>query len=111
MTKITYLGFFCHFFPIMYCSVRLTGTSSCATSTVSQGLLPTGYLWIPAKRGQKGALVAVCTSTLKSASKKHQNCAPPCLSTAYGTPKVVKRTVYCVYILVLENNLSLVPCA
>ena len=35
------------------CSVRLTGTSSCATSTVSLGLLPTGYLWNPAKKRTK----------------------------------------------------------
>ena len=27
---------------------------------------------IPAKKGQRGALAAVCTPTLKSASKKHQ---------------------------------------
>ena len=61
------------------------------------------------KRGQRGALAAVCTPTLKSAGKKHQNCAPPCLSTAYGTLKVVKRTVYCVYILALANNLFSSP--
>ena len=53
------------------------------------------------KRGQRGALAAVCTPTLKSASKKHQNCAPPSLSTAYGTLKVVKRTVSCVCIFSL----------
>jgi len=42
--------------------------------------------WLPVdsckKKGQKGALAAVCTPTLKSASKKHQNCAPPYLGTA-----------------------------
>ena len=52
------------------------------------------------KRGRRGALAAVCTSTLKSASKKHQNCPPTYLSTAYGTLKVVKETVYmCVCVL------------
>ena len=37
--------------------------------------LGTPSLWLPVdtcKEGQKGALVAVCTPTLKSASKKHQ---------------------------------------
>ena len=54
--------------------------------------------WLPVdsckKKGQRGALAAVCTPTLKSASKKHQNCSPTSLSTAYGTLKVIKRTVY-----------------
>ena len=57
------------------------------------------------KRGQRGALVAVCTPTLKSASKKHQNCAPPSLSTAYGTLKVVKRTVYCVCVFLPQAKI------
>ena len=55
--------------------------------------------WLPVdscKEGQKGALAAVCTPTLKSASKKHQNCSPPSLSTAYGTLKVVKEMCICV---------------
>ena len=69
--------------------------------------------WLPVdsckKEDKEGALAAVCTPTLKSASKKHQNWAPPYLSTAYGTLKVVKRTVYCVCILALANNLLSSP--
>ena len=50
------------------------------------------------EEGQKGALATVSTPTLKSASKKHQNYAPPYRSTACGTLKVVKKeTVYSVY--------------
>ena len=56
------------------------------------------------KEDKRGALAAVCTPTLKSASKKHQNYAPPSLSTAYGTLKVVKRTVYCVYVFSLRQR-------
>ena len=44
----------------------------CATSTVKLG---TPSHWLPVdscKEGKKGALAAVCTPTLKSASKKHQ---------------------------------------
>ena len=63
------------------------------------------------KEGQMGALAAVCTPTLKSASKKHQKLYTPYRSTVDGTPEVVKGTVYCVYFLLLANNLSLVPCA
>ena len=48
------------------------------------------------KEGEMGALAAVCTPTLKSASKKHQNSTPPYRSTVDGTLKVVKGTVYCV---------------
>jgi len=49
--------------------------------------------WLPVdscKEGPKGALAAVCTPTLKSASKKHQNSTPPYRSTVNGTLKVVK---------------------
>ena len=54
------------------CSVRLTWDVfvrdlDCQLETPSH-LLPVDSC----KRGQKGALVAVCTLTLKSASKKHQ---------------------------------------
>ena len=55
-----------------------------------------------------GALAAVCTPTLKSAGKKHQNSAPPYRNTVDGALKVVKGTVYYVYFLLLANNLSLV---
>ena len=64
--------------------------------------------WLPVdsckKEDKKGALAAVCTQMLKSASKKHQNCAPPSLSIAYGTLKVVKRTVYCVCVISLRQR-------
>ena len=62
--------------------------------------------WLPVdscKRGQKGALAAVCTPTLKSANKKDQNYAPPYQSTVKGTLKVVKWTVSSVYFLVLAK--------
>jgi len=55
-------------------------------------LLGTPSHWLPVdscKEGQKGALAAICTPTLKSASKKHQNYAPPYRSTVTGTLKVV----------------------
>ena len=42
------------------------------------------------RSGQMGALAAVCTPTLKSANKEHQNSTPPYRSTVDGTLKVVK---------------------
>ena len=62
--------------------------------------LRTPSLWQPVntcKEGQMGALAVVCTPTLNSASKKHQNSPPPYRNTVDGALKVVKRTVYCVY--------------
>jgi len=54
------------------CSVRLTWDVFVRHLT---RLLGTPSHWLPVdscKEGQKGALAAVCTPTLKSASKKHQ---------------------------------------
>ena len=81
------------------CSVRLTWDVFVRNLNRQLG---TPSHWLPmdsCKEGQKGALAAVCTPTLKSASKKHQNYAPPYRSTAYGTLKVVKRKlcVVCIF--------------
>ena len=72
------------------CSVRLTWDVFVRDLNRQLG---TPSHWLPVdscKRGQKGALAAVCSPTLKSASKKHQNYAPPYRSTVEGTLKVVK---------------------
>ena len=95
-----------------FCSVRLTWDVSVRDLNRQLG---TPSHWLPVdscKEGQKGALAAVCTPTLKSASKKHQkNYAPPYRSTAYGTLKVVKRKLCLVCISPSSKDLSLVPCA
>ena len=55
-----------------YCSVRSTWDVFVRDLNRQLG---TPSHWLPVdscKRGQKGALAAVCTPTLKSASKKHQ---------------------------------------
>ena len=70
--------------------------------------------WLPVdscKKEQKGALAAVFNPTLKSASKKHQNGAPPSLSTAYGTLKVLKMELCLVCMSPSGKAPSLVPCA
>ena len=71
------------------CSVRLTWDVFVRDLNRQLG---TPSHWSPVdscKEGQKGALATVCTPTLKSASKKHQNYAPPYRSTVTGTLKVV----------------------
>jgi len=78
-----------------YCSVRLTGTSSCTTSTVSWGLLPACSPWIPArKRTKRRPSGRVHSDALVSQQETPKNCPPTYLSTAYGTLKVVKEIVY-----------------
>ena len=59
-------------YDISYCSGRLTCDVFVRNLARQLG---TPSLWLPVdtcKEGQKGALAAVCTPTLKSASKKHQ---------------------------------------
>ena len=76
---------------ILMCSGRLTLDVFVRNLTYQLG---TPSHWLPVdscKEGQKGVLAAVCTPTLKSASKKHQNSTPPYRSTVNGTLKVVKR--------------------
>ena len=58
--------------PFYNCSVRLTWDVFVRNLNRQLG---TPSHWLPVdscKEGQKGALAAVCTPTLKSASKKHQ---------------------------------------
>ena len=94
------------------CSGRLTWVRLCAqTCPSARGTLLLAICEYQQRSGQMGSLAAVCTPTLKSASKKYQNSTPPYRSTVDGALKVVKGTVCCVYFLVLENNPSLVPCA
>ena len=55
-----------------HCSVRLTWDVFVRDLNRQLGI-PSHWLPVDScKRGQKGALAAVCTPTLKSASKKHQ---------------------------------------
>jgi len=94
------------------CSVRLTWDVFVRDLNRQLG---TPSHWLPVdsckEEGKKGALAAVCTPTLKSASKKHQNYAPPYRSTACGTLKVVKKELCLVCISPFSKNLSPVPCA
>jgi len=67
------------------CSGRLTWDVFVRNLTRQLG---TPSHWLPVdscKEGQKGALAAVCTPTVKSASKNHQNSTPPYRSTVNGT--------------------------
>jgi len=64
------------------------------------------------KEGQKGALAAVCTPTLKSASKKHQKlCTSVSEHRVWHSEGGKKETISNVYFLVLEKifSQSLVP--
>ena len=87
-----------------FCSGRLTWDVFVRNLTRQLG---TPSHWLPVdscKEGQKGALAAVCTPTLKSAGKKHQNSAPPYRNTVDGALKVIKRTVYCVYFCLWQTT-------
>jgi len=89
------------------CSGRLTWDVFVCNLTRQLG---TPSHWLPVdscKEGQKGALAAVCTSTLKSASKKHQNSTPPYRSTVNGTLKVVKRKLCTVCLFSLWQTTTL----
>ena len=66
-------------------------------------LVTCGFL----QRRKKGALAAVCTPTLKSASKKHQNSTPPYRSNVNGTLKVVKRKLCTVCLFSLWQTTTL----
>ena len=71
------------------------GTSFCATLPVCYGH-PISVICKHLQRSeQMGALVAVCTRTLKSANKKHQNSTPSCRSTVKGTLKVEMNCILC----------------
>ena len=104
MTSITF------YFKIIniYCSGRLTWDVFVHNLTRQLG---TPSHWSPVDsctEGQKGALAAVCTPTLKLASKKHQNSTPPYRSTVNGTLKVVKRNcVLCIFFPSAKQPLSL----
>ena len=78
------------------CSVRLTWDVFVRDLNRRLG---TPSHWLPVDSCKEGqTLAAVCTPTLKSASKKHQNYAPPYRSTACGTLKEVKEKLCLVYI-------------
>jgi len=71
------------------------GTSFCATLPVCYGhpfLVICEHLQ---RSEQMGALAAVCTPTLKSANKKHQNFAPSYRSTVKDALKVVMNCILC----------------
>ena len=93
------------------CSVRLTW------DVFVRGLnrqLGTPSHWLPVKsckEGQKGALAAVCTPTLKSASKKHQKLCTSVSEHCIWHSEGGKRKLCLVYISPSSKNLSLVPCA
>ena len=68
--------------------------------------------WLPVdscKKRTKGRPSGRLHSDAQVSQQETPNCAPPYLSTACGTLKVVKRTVYRVYILALANNLFSSP--
>ena len=68
--------------------------------------LETPSHWIPVdscKEGQKGALAAVSTPTLKSASKKHQKLCTSVSEHRVWHSEGGKRTVYYLYMLVLAK--------
>ena len=94
-----------------YCSVRLTGTSSCTTSIVSWGLLPAGCPWIPAKKRTKRRPSGRVNSDAQvSQQETPKNCPPTSLSTACGTLKVVKELCICVCVVSFRQKYSPVTC-
>ena len=63
------------------------------------------------KEGQRGALAAVCTPTLKSASKKHQKLSTSVSEHREWHSKGGKKKLSLVSISRSGKDLSLVPCA
>ena len=88
------------------CSVRLTWDVFARDLNRQLGTPPH---WLPVdscKEGQKGALAAVCTPTLKSASKKHQKlCTSVSEQRVWHSESGKKETVSSVYFLVLAKIL------
>ena len=89
---------------IKFCSVRLTWDIFVRNLNRQLG---TPSHWLPVdsfKEEQKGALAAVCTPTLKSASKKHQKlCTSVSEHRVWHSEGGKKETVCCVYFLPLAK--------
>ena len=90
-----------------YCSVRLTWDVFVRDLNRQLG---TPSHWLPVdsckEEGQKGALAAVCTPTLKSASKKHQKlCTSVSEYRVWHSEGGKKETVSSVYFLPLAKIL------
>jgi len=91
-------------FLLYFCSVRLTWDVFVRNLNRQLG---TPSQWLPVdscKEGQKGALAAVCTPTLKSASKKHQKlCTSVSEHHVWHSEGGKKETVCSVYFLPLAK--------